>query len=340
MIQPLFKPTYNPSRKSREKHTFLLLPLTTSSSSSSPPQPFSLHTSNAPQPHPNGASILATTASSLRFTIQREQVLRVDMIELLPAESSAWSAVQSPRISFSHDFPNSGDGIPVDHRPLLDSNSDFRFFSGEPPLADDSYSRSADELFCNGRILPASTLYRPKPPAPPPPAPARETLREVMRTPELGSDESSSKPPTPQGSSSKAAFWRFGRSSSLNSYGGSKRSLLGKLPLLHRSNSTGSSNQTQKKHHNKSTPKPKGLPPPPPSSSSSSSSVSSLPKPLPPAKKAGAGFAGGRVNPVLNVPPPYISSGTTNLFGFGYFFRQSRECSTTASGKSRKKTTT
>lgn len=264
------------------------------------------------------------------------------MIELLPAESSAWSAAQSPRISFSHDFPNSGDGIPVDRRPLLDSTSDFHFFSGEPPLADDSHSRSADELFSNGRILPA-ILHCPPPPAPPPPAPERETLRDIMKTPELGSDESSPKPPPPPpGSSSKTtSFWRFGRSSSLNSYGGSKRSLLGKLPLLHRSNSTGSSNQTQKKDHTKSTPKPKRLPPPPSSSSSSSSSVSSLPKPLPPAKKAGAGFAGGRVNPVLNIPPPYMSAGTTNLFGFGYFFRQSRDSTTaTSSSKSRKKTAT
>lgn len=255
------------------------------------------------------------------------------MIELFP-ESPAWS--RSPRISFSHDFSQTAaaDGIPIDRHPLLDSPTDFHFFSA------DSYSCSADDLFSNGHILPAATaaasLPSP-PPHPPPPKPLIDTSTPQPQQPPLplpkpmpSSNQDNSKDetlreimkPIPEESSPAKAscsknFWRFRRCSSLNNDGGSKISLLCNLPLLLRSSSTGSVN-TQKKDPSKSTQKPsKRCTPSPPSNTSAPSS--SLPKPLPQLKK------NDKSRPVLNVPPPYISPGTTNLFGFGYFFRHSKD---------------
>lgn len=49
----------------------------------------------------------------------------------------------------------------------------------------------------------------------------------------------------------------------------------------------------------------------------------------PPLKKnygnGGAYGNGVRISPVLNVPPPYIAKGTTNLFGFGSFLRNGKD---------------
>lgn len=266
------------------------------------------------------------------------------MIELFP-ESPAWS--RSPRISFSHDFPQTAaaDGIPIDRHPLLDSPTDFHFFSA------DSYSCSADDLFSDGRILPAAASL-PNPPPPPTPPPIDTTTPQPQQPPlplpkpkqTPSSDQINSKDetlreimkPIPEESSPAKAscsknFWRFRRCSSLNSDGGSKLSLLCSLPLLLRSNSTGSVNQTQKKDPSKSAHKPpKRCKPSPPSNTAPSSS---LPKPLPPLKKS------DKSRPVLNVPPPYISPGTTNLFGFGYFFRHGKD-HTSKPRMSRRSTTT
>lgn len=255
------------------------------------------------------------------------------MIELFP-ESPAWS--RSPRISFSHDFPQTAaaDGIPIDRHPLLDSPTDFHFFSA------DSYSCSADDLFSDGRILPAAAAssFPTPPPHPPPPTPPIDTSTPQPQQPPLpkpkpmpSNNQDNSKDetlreimkPIPEESSPAKAscsknFWRSRRCSSLNSDGGSKLSLLCNLPLLLRSNSTGSVNQTQKKDPSKSTHKAsKRCTPSPPSNTSAPSS--SLPKPLPLLKK------NDKSRPVLNVPPPYISPGTTNLFGFGYFFRHGKD---------------
>ncbi|XP_068643642.1 uncharacterized protein [Aristolochia californica] len=270
------------------------------------------------------------------------------MMELC-SESPGWT--MSPRISFSHDLAQS-DGIPIDrHRSdsfLLDSAPDFDFCINDRFQEESS---SADELFSDGKILPSlprsnsKEICVSKPPKLPPVPPSRseakplveepkkESLREIMAMPDPPTEE---KPPTSK------SFWRFNRSSSLNYGTGNKRSLICKLPLLNRSNSTGSVSQNSKKDANKSAQKQK----PSPSSSSppspSFTCSSSLPKPTPtPLKKnersnRTGGYGNGvRISPVLNVPPPFISTGTTNLFGFGYLFRMGKEGS-----KNKKKTAT
>lgn len=225
----------------------------------------------------------------------------------------------SPRISFSHDLQTQPDVdvLLADHRRQDDSAADFRF---DVRRGMEDETSTADELFSGGKILPflprsnskdASFAKPPGlPPVPPPaPAPRKESLREIMAAEE---------PAAATGASSKSSFWRFKRSSSLNSGSGIKRGLLHKLPLLHRSNSTGSVGQESKR---KTTT--------PPSSQSQPRPVASMPatakKRETAVRPGGYGNGGVRINPVLNVPPPYISSGTTNLFGFGYFFRPARD---------------
>ncbi|KAL6010858.1 hypothetical protein ACLOJK_001300 [Asimina triloba] len=275
-------------------------------------------------------------------------------VDLL-TDNSGW--VASPRISFSHDLAEAddGDGIPIERSRsdtfLSDPSPDFDFFIAgrlEPE------STSADELFSDGKILPlqfkkseaCSTpnagIESPKPeaphqPSPPPPSPQlppapkeqkKESLREMLALSdaEEKSTTSSSKP-----------FWRFNRSSSLNFASTHKISSIWSLPLLSRSKSTGSANPNSNGSVSKDTHKP--LHKTPTNSNPSQRSPPPLQRP-PPTKRNGSGgrtqygYYGNsiKINPVLNVPPPYISKGTTTLFGFGYFF-----CSGKEGGKSRKK---
>ncbi|XP_068638066.1 uncharacterized protein [Aristolochia californica] len=274
------------------------------------------------------------------------------MIEMC-SESPGWT--MSPRISFSHDLAQP-EGIPIDrHRSdstLLDSSPDFNFCINDRLQEESS---SADELFSDGKILPIlprsnskETCGSKPPKIPPVPPPIYPTLSETKPLIEEPKKESlreiiaMTDPPTEEKPPASKSFWRFTRSSSLNCGAGYKRSLICKLPLLNRSNSTGSVSQSSKKESSKSAQKQK----PSPSSSSplfpSITSSSLLPKPTPPALKKnershrpGAYGNGVRISPVLNVPPPYISTGTTNLFGFGYLFRTGKDGS-----KTKKKTAT
>ncbi|RWR93862.1 Copper-binding periplasmic protein [Cinnamomum micranthum f. kanehirae] len=256
-------------------------------------------------------------------------------------DSPSWNTI-SPRISFSHDLKQA-DSVPVDSQRRLDStllelSADFDFCVG---LRCEKESVStADELFSNGKILPLqfknrvparSSSSREKPQkkssqsAYDPPILStkatqqdqkKESLREILANPE--SDE---KP------ISTKSFWRFNRSSSLNCSSNYRKSLIFSLPLLSRSNSTGSTNPNPRRPPlQKQFEKPLQKPPSNPNPKSQfSGSGSSLQKP--PLKKNSSGGKthfgshanGVRISPVLNVPP-CISKGSTGLFGFGYLF--------------------
>lgn len=207
-------------------------------------------------------------------------------IEVLPDSPSF---VMSPRISFSHNLPKN-DAVPIQHH-IQSSNSsspiDFDFCV----FRDQDYSSSAaDELFFDGKILPIQIKKRlPSPitaPPPPPPPPPPQIQEEKQNT-------------------KTSSFWGFKRSASLNCGSGYGRTLC-PLPLLSRSNSTGSNSgggakprssllNNQKREFLKL-----GCPNKPSSSSSASHQK-------PPLNKSGYSNR-VKITPVLNVP-------TSNLFG-------------------------
>ncbi|KAG8659739.1 uncharacterized protein LOC110608544 [Manihot esculenta] len=223
------------------------------------------------------------------------------------------SAGFSPRISFSHDLCLS-DIVPVEQHPLP-SNSlgsiDFDFCTRK---SFDQESSSADELFSDGKILPTEIKKKTAPAkqldqsSPPPHALNEDVLskKESMKEMKGASDE------LPEEKHTSKSFWRFKRSSSLNCVSGYGRSLC-PLPLLSRSNSTGSvpssvkrvplsrDSSSNHKQHRQSFMK----------HQSSSSSTSYQKPPL--KKNYGAYGNGVRVSPVLNVP-------SGNLFGLGSIF--------------------
>ncbi|KAD3640809.1 hypothetical protein R6Q59_003492 [Mikania micrantha] len=174
------------------------------------------------------------------------------------------SIPMSPRISFSHDLSQS-DTIPVEQllRSLSSSSGDFNFCVQQNPN-----HQHADELFSDGIIIPTQ-IKRQFPPPPPPPLPPQS-------------------PPPEQHNSSKS-FWGFKRSSSCGN--GYARSLC-PIPLLSRSNSTGSSTGTKRSSSSK-----EGGP---------HKHYSNFQKP--PLRKTGYSYGsntnnnnGVRINPVLNL---------------------------------------
>ncbi|KAL4341177.1 hypothetical protein GQ457_08G014510 [Hibiscus cannabinus] len=212
----------------------------------------------------------------------------------------------SPRISFSLDLCHF-DEVPVDRRPLrsakpssLNSSIDFDFCVGES--FEQQQPSSADELFSHGKILPTdirknnvplpSKQTDHQPPPPPPPQEDVNVNVNVNSTKEDDQKQSSSNP--------KPSFWGFKRSRSFTCGSGYGRSLC-PLPLLSRSNSTGS------------TPNIKQTPSNPKHINSHKHSSTSYHKP--PLKKTGAAAAYKPYgNPVvLNVP-------SANLFGLGSIF--------------------
>ncbi|KAJ4713416.1 Membrane-associated kinase regulator [Melia azedarach] len=243
------------------------------------------------------------------------------------------SETASPRISFSSDI-SPADGVPVDDdesrrdSKLLDMNSDFEFSISSSFQQESS---TADELFANGVILPVQIQERnifcsskqvpkcsPPPTASLPPLPRSSTnennskkefnsLKEIMVMKNDSEERQQSK-----------SFWGFKRSSSLNC--DAKKSLMSSLSILSRSNSTGSTpnkrNSLKDLQKNGSQKLQQG---------SSNSSASSNAYHLMNRKKTyGGSYSNGvKINHVLNVPPPYISKGTANLFGLGSFLRSS-----------------
>lgn len=216
----------------------------------------------------------------------------------------------SPRVSFSHDLGGQADGVVVVPRrdtTLLDMNSDFEFNIAS---ISEQESCSADELFANGFILPVRFRNTSKqvqkcaaPPTasssslPPLPRPSHENSKKYFQTiMEVNNKDNLEEEEKPSQSKS---FWGFKRSSSLN-YDANKKSSKRSLSIFSRSNSTGSllhkDLENNKPHRSQ-----KGSP--------SASSTSHL------YQKKKNYVNGVKVSPVLNLPPPYISKGTANLFG-------------------------
>ncbi|KAL5745023.1 hypothetical protein ACOSP7_026169 [Xanthoceras sorbifolium] len=263
------------------------------------------------------------------------------------------SSGMSPRISFSHDFCLSDQTVPVpdqqqQQHPLRSNSTGIDFdFCVRKSFGQDS--SSADELFCDGKILPTEVKKKKKKksdtnnnnnnntpqalpllPLPPEQLAVSEdnnkneettSLKGISPTTTVMRDESGDDDleEKQQSSSSNKSFWKFKRSSSLNcgGSGGYGRSLC-PLPLMSRSNSTGSSAHNKDNHHNnnnnnKDQNSHRNNASIRSSSSSSSSSSSNYLKP--PLKKSYYGNGGGiHVNPVLiNVP-------SGNLFGLGSIF--------------------
>lgn len=239
----------------------------------------------------------------------------------------------NPRISFSNDLGEE-DGSEIEQETrrdttLLGSNSDFEFSFCSSVT--DYESSLADELFADGMILPVHAhrhQHSPKvslPPLPcPPPNSNKSSKREVMDT-KVSDSGSPEKPPS-------KSFWGFKRSSSLNY--DIKKSLICPLPLLSRSNSTGSSvpcpkpeasskdtNKQNSQKQQRLNSVAKKL-----SASSASTYVYTFPR-KPPLKKNYSGSHGNgvKISPVLNMPPPYIAKGAANLFGLRSFFCNGKE---------------
>ena len=251
------------------------------------------------------------------------------------------SETSPPRLSF--------DLIPVqDHHhhqqprrdaSLLDMNCDFEFSIS---TCLEQESSSADELFSHGVILPSQprdrvntnftskqTQNRETPCLNSlPPLPCSEnSKKEKLKENTVSISDHLLEQIRPQ-STSKSFWGTFKRSSSLNCE--NKRSLLCSLPLLSRSNSTGSVSSQKRTtslkevNKNNSSQKQPLISMLRSSSCSSSSSSSSISNPYtmmqkPPLKKGhGRSYGNGvRIIPVINVPPPYIPKGTAKLFGFG-----------------------
>ncbi|KAH0696483.1 hypothetical protein KY290_013854 [Solanum tuberosum] len=244
-------------------------------------------------------------------------------IELCSSDESSVGIMSPARISFSHDVSQTG-SVPIEQyiRSTSPSSSiDFDFCVFRESL--DLESSSADELFFDGKILPIEIKRRissipPRkteqqqllpPPHPLPPCnTSGKTLNNeyAIQNNKTGVLESSDEKQNPNSKS----FWRFKRSSSCGS--GYARTLC-PLPLLSRSNSTGSSPSVKRnstlskdnlKHHSQ-----RHL------SKSMSSNGSNSQKP--PLKKAPYN-SGLKFSPVLNVPP-------ANLFGLSTFFSSGKE---------------
>ncbi|CAA0813503.1 Unknown protein [Striga hermonthica] len=227
-------------------------------------------------------------------------------IEIFPDSPSL---VMSPRISFSHDLTQS-DVVPVEQYVSPSSTVDFDFcvFRGSFDLDQPS---SADELFSGGKILPIEIKRRLAPPKkfeeplpthPPPYAPIRSPP-----PPKSGAKIAAA---SPESEEKQRSFWRFKRSTSLNCGSGYARTLC-PLPLLSRSNSTGSAasgKRTSAAGNQKQT-FVRG-------NSSNTSQKQGGYNSRPPLKKSHIAN-GVKFNPLMNVPP-------ANFFGLGSFFSGGR----------------
>lgn len=235
----------------------------------------------------------------------------------------------SPRISFSHDFGHS-DIIPVERHPLRSSSSglsssiDFDFCVSE---CLDEESSTAEELFSDGKILPTQIKKKVPPTRPTdhcgphPPLPPARGIRDSGTTCGKGLKQENSRQSKGEindadEKQSSKSFWRFKRSSSCGS--GYGTSLCPILPLLSRSNSTGSTSSVKRSpFSNDGQNSRQGYQKHASIKASQSSASSSYGKP--PLKKGhGSHGNGARISPVLNIH-------SANLFGFGSIFSNGKE---------------
>lgn len=275
------------------------------------------------------------------------------------------SLVASPRISFSYDL-NQTDVVPIEcfHRRsdalLVDFTTDFDFGITTKSFVQEI--SSADELFSNGKILPTQIkkhkttkkeIHRSEPILVHP-QPSKTTTTALhwentndqdtkkKRLKEFlfeSSEEEEEEEEVEEEKPASKSFWQFKRSASLNCDNGRSKGLIRSLQILARSNSTGSA------PNSKQTRLPKVTPPKKHSQKQSTFTCSNQQPVLPfsgynnqfynssgrpPSLKNCRSYSSGVriINPILNIPPSYISKGTANLFGFGSFF---------CNGKSKKK---
>lgn len=253
-------------------------------------------------------------------------------IEICSQEKSTMVGV-SPRISFSYDLIQSDHNeavLPIEQQHPLRSNSsglnssiDFDFCVRE---SFEQQSSSADELFLDGKILPIQIKKNNTAPKQarslPQPTFSIDGNKSLKKEACCNKDRKLSSnieadDHQKQQSGSKS-FWRFKRSSSCGS--GYGRSLCPNLPLLSRSNSTGSADSAPSVKRTSILSKEA-------SNSSKQNSQKNVTTKLsqssnnfyqkPPLKKLGHGSYGNsttfQINPILNVPTP-------NLFGLGSIF--------------------
>ncbi|XP_006357849.1 uncharacterized protein [Solanum tuberosum] len=211
----------------------------------------------------------------------------------------------SPRFSFSQDISQT-DSVQIPSTNSSSSTIDFDFCVFHQTF--DLQSTSADELFLDGKILPIEMKRKNIPPSLPPNKnsdqntpikshklgiPSYNAYNASVKNESLSTDEKQS----------SKSFWRFKRSNSTSSTSSYVRTLC-PLPILSRSNSTGSTPNMKHKHHFHK------------SSSSASSSNGHYQKP--PLRKVPGYINGIKISPVLNVPP-------ANLFGLSSLFSSSKE---------------
>ncbi|KVI04471.1 uncharacterized protein LOC112524927 [Cynara cardunculus var. scolymus] len=244
-------------------------------------------------------------------------------MDMFSTENSSFS----PRISFSHNlddlliesYPSPSNPNP-NSNPNPKSDFDFDFCFTADPIQNET--SSADELFSNGLIRRPNCDEENQLLVPNSSSTDHEIFREGQIREEYLEQKRINSSSTPSMEISKEivlieskSFWRIKRSSSLHFESTKQKtsSFWSSLPLLSRSNSTGSvekdgqskqSHQLQKKQ----------------SKNSSMAVYSSSMKPPLKRNHGGTYDYGTRITPVLNVPPPFVSKGAANLLGLGSFF--------------------
>ncbi|KAL3527039.1 hypothetical protein ACH5RR_011695 [Cinchona calisaya] len=246
--------------------------------------------------------------------------------------------VISPRISFSHDLSQKdGGSVPTEQyiRPNSSSSStDFDFCVFRESF--DQESPSADELFSDGKILPIEikrklgTTTKSEPPTPISAQPHQPSLPDddhdkfdPMKNPKSDQISSEKRRGVSESDEKQNAksFWRFKRSYSFNCGSGYARSLC-PLPLLSRSNSTGSAPNVKQsssgKESNLMSNKKSTLIASMKQSQAAAPSASNHQKKPPLKKGYGSNSNGVKVTPVLNVP-------SARMFGLGSIFSPAKD---------------
>ncbi|MED6217356.1 hypothetical protein PIB30_016979 [Stylosanthes scabra] len=242
----------------------------------------------------------------------------------------------SPRISFSHDFSQS-DVIPVEQHPFgsntsdLESSNDFDFCVTESFELVESFP--ADEFFSGGRIIPTEIIGSKKKnnnnniqkchqlaPQHPPPLPPQSSASRNLKK------EGSSKEGKLMNNNNNdsKSFWSFKRSSSCGN--GYRRSLC-PLPLLSRSNSTGSSSSSNTNNKRNPLSKEAGTNKQNSHKHSSSSSSTNIYHQKPPLNNKSHHHHHGSYgnNNSVRVVSPALNVHSANLFGLASIFSNNRD---------------
>ncbi|KAL1807740.1 hypothetical protein ACET3Z_024730 [Daucus carota] len=257
------------------------------------------------------------------------------------------SEISSPRISFSYDLNQTdrecrrcgSDKLLVD----VEFTADFDFcISNNSFLQETS---SADELFSDGKILPteikkAETSKKETHLSEPVLIQRQTSGMRNSKALNVNEDTNCKKLKEflyeEEKPAASKSFWQFKRSTSLNCDSGRSKGFIRSLQTLARSHSTGSAaaakqtvtpKVTIQRQYSRKQPTVSTNNQTLPTFSGYHQMYNSSGKP-PSLKNCRSYSTGVKFNPVLNIPPAYVSKGTANLFGFSSFF---------CSGKSKKK---